>query len=169
MLYKDISFVKNRLLLFQIYFAVYDIILLFLDVQIILFFVNHPGITYTIFILVQVVPAVMIVCFLVGCAFVFVNVGAIAINYRYLFQTVVDMQLDGSQIHIQCDRKRYTVTREQEIEIKNILFNRMMRLKLSDGRRFYIWRYRMDGSGEMLLDEQYFKQLFPTMRNRVKL
>lgn len=37
----------------------------------------------------------------------------------------------------------------------------MIRLKCSNGKRFYIWRYRMDGSGETLLNLQYFKRLFP--------
>lgn len=169
MLYKDGSFVRKRISLYQKFFIFYDILILFINVFLINFILENWILFQSIIILGLIVPTIILIGIMFLVVFLIIDIGTIILNRYYFFRTVLEIRLEGIQIKIQCYKKSYYVTQEQNIKIKNILFCRMIRLKLPDGKKFYIWRYRMDGSGELLLDMQYFKQLFPTMRNRVKL
>lgn len=161
MLYKDRIFIRKRISLYQKFFIFYDIFILFINVFFIKLILENWILYKNIIVLGLIVPTIILIGIIFLAAFLIIDFGTIILNRHYFFRTVLEIQPEGNRMKIQCYKKSYYITQEENIKIKNIFFYRMICLKLPDGKKFYIWRYRMDGSGELLLNMQYFKRLFP--------
>lgn len=153
-LYKDQKYVQSLLRMLKILFLVYFIVVILIDYQIIRFIHEFYLLnrmywsTYVIILFIIMIVGLFNIIFGIKCR-------------NYLFRTVITIKLKDKQMEIFCLKNIYSIPLSCRAMLKNGISNKFIVLRLPNRKKLFLWRYRMDGSGELLLNMQYFKRLFP--------